>query len=428
MESARIPEFEEYPTALASRIACRFDLPAPVEAADFPDKGNINQHTYLLSAGRDTPRRYLLQQINQRVFRRPASVMAAMVACIEAQKRRSTRDGIGRWETIELVPTRDGQIFLTLTDYRGTSYWRLMKMIEGCHSFKSLSEVGDRSAQLRVAEQAGRGLAIFGDQVSDMDVSELENPLPGYRETVLYYAQLHSVLADCRTVVDARDRLPDDPVLRNSTEELFLVHLPPQEYRRRLERPEVQSALETVLSAEGFALALADGMTSGAIRTVAVHGDTKLDNFLFDEGSGEVRALVDLDTIMPHTWLSDWGDMVRSLCNVAGEKERERDRIRVDLEVYSALARGFLSTSRTVQPREIELMADAVEIIALELAVRFLTDYLRGDNYFRLAPTDPPDLNLVRGLNQLTLYQRLQEAGDETRRMVRRHAPSGGRS
>jgi Ser/Thr protein kinase RdoA (MazF antagonist) len=149
-------------------------------------------------------------------------------------------------------------------------------------------------------------------------------------------------------------------------------------------------------------------MESGRIRRMAIHGDTKLDNFLFCTRTGKVKALVDLDTIMPHTWLADWGDMVRSLCNVAGEKETNLDCVDADLDVYRAVARGFLTCAQRVTPHEVDLMADAVEIIALELGVRYLADYLRGDTYFSVGESDPPDLNRTRAMVQLALFERLQ--------------------
>jgi hypothetical protein len=131
-----------------------------------------------------------------------------------------------------------------------------------------------------------------------------------------------------------------------------------------------------------------------------------------------VKALVDLDTIMPHTWLADWGDMVRSLVNVAGEKERDLTRVQVDLDVFRAVARGFLSTAREVTAAEVDLMAEAPQIIALELGLRFLTDYLRGDSYFKLGPADPPDLNRVRAMAQLELFRKLRETADVARRFI----------
>jgi hypothetical protein len=110
--------------------------------------------------------------------------------------------------------------------------------------------------------------------------------------------------------------------------------------------------------------------------------------------------------------------MVRSLVNVAGEKERDLSRVQVDMDVYRAVARGFLSTAREVTRAEVDLMADAPQIIALELGLRFLTDYLRGDSYFKLGPADPPDLNRVRAMAQLALFRRLRERGDEAGRFI----------
>ena len=151
---------------------------------------------------------------------------------------------------------------------------------------------------------------------------------------------------------------------------------------------------------------------------MAIHGDTKLDNFLFCMRSGRVKALIDLDTIMPHTWLADWGDMLRSLVNVAGEKEPDMAKVRADLDVYRAIARGFLGTAREVTPAEVALMPEAVRIIALELGVRFLADYLRGDTYFKLSPADPPDLNKRRALVQLSLFERLRESEAEVKSLI----------
>jgi len=412
---------EEYPLAQASRLSSHFRLAHPVEVHDFPEKGNINQHTFLVFAGPSKPAEYLLQRINERVFTRPRSVMRAMIASIEAQRASMAAGRLpagDEWETITLVSTRDGLPYLDVENHRGYSCWRLMVKIPESSTYKSLGEITDAAERLRVAGEAGRGLAIYGDFTCRMRTDELENPLPGYRDTYLYYDQLRSVLAGHRTPDQAGGLLPADPTVRHSTEEHFLVHLEAPEYRRRVDDPEFRPWIDLVRSEEAFGVTLLEGMKSGRIRRLAIHGDTKLDNFLFSTRTGRVKALVDLDTIMPHSWLADWGDMVRSLVNVAGEKERDLSRVRVDMDVYRAVARGFLSTAQEVTPAEVDLMADAPQIIALELGLRFLTDYLRGDSYFRLGPADPPDLNRVRAMAQLALFRRLRERADETRRFV----------
>ena len=160
-------------------------------------------------------------------------------------------------------------------------------------------------------------------------------------------------------------------------------------------------------------------IAQGRIRQTLIHGDTKIENFLFDTATGNVKALVDLDTIMSFTWLADWGDMLRSLVNVAGEKETDLHKVTVDTDVYRAVAEGFLSTATEVTGQEISMMVSAVQVIALELGLRFLTDYLKGDTYFQLGHGDAEDLNKVRAMVQLTLYRRLAEFGPEAESIIR---------
>jgi hypothetical protein len=336
--------------------------------------------------------------------------MAAMMASIKAQRESIARVALppGQpWEAITLLPTSDGQPYLEITDRRGTEVWRLMERIPDCRTFKSLSEIPDPADRLRVAEEAGRGLALYSDFTAEMDTTGLANPLPGYRDTRVYFDQLHSVLGGARTAEDAEPFLPRDETVRHSTEFHFLLHLSPADFLRRTQDPVLKPFIDLALDNEELGMTLLRKMDSGDIRRLAIHGDTKLDNFLFDSATGKVKALVDLDTIMPHTWLADWGDMVRSLVNVAGEKETDMARVQVDQEIFGAVARGFLETSRAVTGNEVALMVDAVRIIALELGVRFLSDYLRGDSYFRLGPADAPDLNKTRAMVQLTLFQQL---------------------
>ena len=421
---------QEYPVAQANRLASRFDLPAPLEALEFPDKGNINQHTYLVVTGRaGGETEYLLQRINQQVFTRPWSVMRAMIACIEEQKK-SLANGALRpgeeWQTVTLIPTRDGTPYLETRDRRGYGCWRMMVKIPDARTYKSLSQIPDSAERLRIAEQAGSGLAMYGGFTAGMDTSGLENPLPGYRDTRNYYNQLLSVLRGCRSPELAERFLPDDPVVRQSTQLHFLVHIPDDEHRRRAGDPELRSFIELALREQEFALTLQTEIEENRIRRLAIHGDTKLDNFLFDSRSGRVKALVDLDTIMPHTWLADWGDMVRSLVNVAGEKEADLSKVDVDSEIFDALTRGFLRSARDVRAAELDRMVDAVQIIALELGIRFLADYLRGDSYFKLSPADPPNLNKLRAMVQLTLFDKLRARETELRDTVERHRRASG--
>jgi len=147
-------------------------------------------------------------------------------------------------------------------------------------------------------------------------------------------------------------------------------------------------------------------VAAGQLPLTPSHGDTKIENFLFDAETGRVIALVDLDTVMGYTWLTDYGDLVRSLANVAGERTYDLDAVTVDEDVVAAVDEGFMAAAGAAfRGREAEVARrhEAVETVIYELGIRFLADYLRGDNYFRLGPKDPPDLNLQRARVQFRL-------------------------
>jgi len=388
-------------------VARRFQIPSPVSVAPFPGRGNINLHTYCVQAGGQA---FLLQKVNSEVFTMPHRVMGGMLASLEAQGHAlEAGRGDAGWEPIRLIPTTAGDPYLDLTDETGWSVWRMMVHIPASVSYKSLGEIRNRNEQLRLAEEAGRGLAIYSDLTTDIDPSGIDGSLPGYRDTGLYYAQFHSVMAGNRTLDQARNALPEDAIVRSSTAQLFLVSLSDQEYYRRLLDPDLRPFIKLVQVQEPFTMGLWSALERGNIRKTLIHGDTKLENFLFCSKTGRVKSLVDLDTIMPFTWLADYGDMLRSLVNVAGEKERDIDKVVIDRDVYEAVAKGFLEAAKNVTEAEVEMMVFSVEAITLELGLRFLTDYLRGDTYFQLAKGDPEDLNKVRAMVQLRLYQRLTE-------------------
>lgn len=405
-------------------ICSQFQVDAFRSIESFKDRGNINLNTYEVvdSLGQT----YLLQRLNTEVFRRPMRVMSSMQAWIEAQRSYLASGKAPDWtiwEPITLVPTLEDTHWLDLSDESGSSVWRLMRKIEKSVTYKSLSELPDPKQRLALAEEVGRGLALSADLSSPIEANGLSPTLPGYRDTKGYFKQFHSVLAGHRTAKQAAQFLPEDEDVREATESLYVVHLSPEEFMRRRNDQGLRIYIDWVLSQERRANKIFEAVESGLIRRTAIHGDTKIDNFLFCSETGKVRSLVDLDTIMPYTWLADWGDMVRSLCNVAGEKERDLSRVTVNLDIYEAVTRGFLQTTREVTFAEVELMDEAVSTIALELGLRFLTDYLRGDLYFGLQEDDAPDLNKVRAMVQLVLHKELLEVEPWCATCIRKYSP-----
>lgn len=401
------------------QVASLFQIEPIIGTEEYRDKGNINFHTYSIHCTQG--HEYLLQSINSEVFKKPLRVMEAMTAWITAQKvslDKSRPAAAERWEPVSLVPSKDQQAYSLYQRGESHMVWRLMHRISDVVCYKSLNQVQNGKG-LAAAEEMGRGLALTSDFANEMPVDGLATSLPGYRDAAGYYRQFHSVLAGRQSLEEVRG-LPEDPEVLESTQHLYTLAIDPEEARLRREDPELAPYIEMALAHEDKALCLQKGIQSGDLRQVAIHGDTKIENFLFCSKSGKVRSLVDLDTIMPYTWLADWGDMVRSLINVAGEKEKDTEKIQVNREVYEAVSRGFLGTVQGATATELELMVPAVQAITLELGVRFLTDYLRGDNYFSLSPPlDAPDLNKVRAICQLTLFKRLLESADWAHAMMK---------
>jgi hypothetical protein len=395
----------------AEELASQFAVPSPLIIRPFTTKGNINRHTYLVEAGGSSNRsRHLLQLLNPAVFKRPREVLENMRSCITAQTEALSRGVLpaGReWETLKSVPTKNGDPFLEVLSDETLQCWRMLDFIDDARSFKNLGEIAEPGKRLHTAEEAGRGLALFSRLMAGLDPAGIRCPLPGYHDTGLYYDQLASILEENRTLQEAASYLPADAQLRQAVGDLFLVQLNADEYLCRRRDSKVGQCIETALEKKSVALKLSAGLESGTLKKTVIHGDAKLENFLFHNVTGNVKALVDLDTVMPHSWLSDWGDLMRSLANIAGEREQSIDKIRVDPDIFIATVRAFTEYARPLTRQEIDLMVDAPRIMALELGVRFLADYLRGDTYFSLKPEDPPDVNRTRAAVQFRFAEEL---------------------
>lgn len=378
------------------RIARRFRVHEDISIQEFVGKGNINLHTYCVSAG---GKEYLLQKVNTDVFTFPDRTMEGMLASIRAQSENPRPD----WVPISLVPTDSDDAYLSLAG----DVWRKMDRIPNVVSHKSLSAFGDLESQLKASREVGRALAVYSSMTSSIDAGSLKGSLPGYRVTKIYFDQLECVLRGLRTDAEVAEFLPVDESERESCRKHFKVACSMEEQKRRLDDPLVQHYLALIQREKPMGMLLFDAVSDGYLRRTLMHGDTKIENFLFDAQTLNAISLVDLDTVMNYTWLADLGDMLRSLINVAGETETDLSQVVVNEDVFFAVMDGFLSEASNIAPEERKLLVKCVQCITMELGLRFLTDYLRGDTYFGLTDSDPADLNRTRGLVQLRLYEQL---------------------
>ncbi len=291
--------------------------------------------------GRD--RRYVHQRLNERVFPDVPALMDNVGRITRHLGRRIAADGPAgsARRALALVPARDGADWTR--DGAGRA-WRTWLLVEGAITRESVAE----PAQARAA---ARAFGLFQRQVADLEGPPLRETIPRFHDTPARFAAFTAaVAADAAgraaaaagEIAFARDRAP-------------------------------------------LARALADAAAEGRAPRRIAHNDTKLDNVLFDAVTGEGICVIDLDTVMPGVGLCDFGDLARTASCGAAEDERDLARVAVDGELFAALAAGWLAgAGDLIAAGERELLVTAAQVMTFESGLRFLTDHLAGDTYFRV--------------------------------------------
>ncbi|HEV8305304.1 MAG TPA: aminoglycoside phosphotransferase family protein [Gemmatimonadales bacterium] len=348
----------------------------PDSIEPFPG-GHINE-TYRVAVRRGGARLpYLLQRVNPRVFPDPVRVMENVAHVTEHVARRLSAAGIADWRrrVIVLAPARDGRLWVTDAD---GGIWRLYPFVH--------ARVTERATTPGEAREAARAFGRFLALLADYPGPPLHETIAGFHDTARRYAALDGAVETdaCRRVAAAR------------------------------------AQIDALLAQRSLADVLPPLLARGEVPRRVVHNDAKISNVLFDTATGEALGVVDLDTVMPGSALHDFGDLVRSTASPTDEDEPDLRRVHVRLEFFEALVRGFLAedgAGPVLVPRERELLVCAGRLITLEQAVRFLTDHLNGDAYYRVTR---PGQNLDRCRTQLRLVESLTAAQEELEEIVRR--------
>ena len=339
------------------QFAARFALPAPPSAVQVYPGGHIND-SYLVDCA-NTSDRFLLQRINGDVFPEPSKIMQNIARVSEHVYAK-----LGSEQPfLQLVPTHDGAPYLQDED---GDIWRVYAFIEG-------ATMHEAAASPHEAAEAGRAVGEFQLLLNDLPGPRLHEIIPNFHHTPSRFARLHKMLAD-----DPCDRLAG-----------------------------CRQAVDFALSCEPLADRIVDGIAAGELPEQAVHNDAKMSNVLLDAASGHALCVVDLDTVMPGSTLYDFGDMMRTmLCSVA-EDERDLERVQVDLDMFAALAEGYLGAARPIlNEAELGLLVHSGILISLETGTRFLSDHLNGDRYFRVHRENQ---NLDRARAQFALVRSIED-------------------
>ncbi len=325
-------------------------------------------------------RRYIVQRINRGVFPRPEPMMENIQRVCEHLRVKRVLAGPGPTRPTWLgpVPALDGRSFWI--DAAG-EYWRAYHYVADSYSC-------DRPREPRQAAQAGAAAARFQHDLADLPGPRLHLTLPHFHHTPRRLAALKASLA-----ADALGRAGA-----------------------------CRREIDFALAREQLAGRVVEGLARGTLPERIVHNDTKFNNVRFDRRTHAAICLVDLDTVMPGSVLYDFGDLVRTTVNPAAEDAADLRQAVCRMDMFQALCRGYLGVAGYfLTQNETVLLADAGPLITLELGIRFLSDYLDGDRYFK---TGHETHNLMRCRTQFHLVAEMERRADEMAGIVERSLKS----
>lgn len=343
-----------------TNIARQFRLKGTVKEVTPLGEGFIND-TYIIVTPEGSPN-YILQRKNKRVFSPiPAMMENIRKVCDHIKAKVEKAGGDPMREAMTIIKTNDDKLYYLDEE---EEYWAVSLFIDDTIAYEAAE-----TPELSYA--GGKGIGKFQSLVSDLK-EPLTDILPGFHNIRIRYEQWDNVLRK-------------DPAGRKAqvAEEIGWIE------SRRDEMMAFWTLIET-----------------GAIPTRVSHNDTKINNILFDK-NGEVLCVIDLDTVLNSTVLNDFGDAIRYYTNTGKEDDTNLGNVSMNLEIFRAFAKGYLEEAASfLTPTEIEYLAFSARYITYEQVLRFLMDYIDGDNYYKIKSNDH---NLIRTRAQYKLLTSIEE-------------------
>lgn len=356
-------------------VAALFDMRSDFVQGSPYGSGHIND-TYCATFDQAGWRvRYIMQRINTNIFKKPHELMENIDRVTKHALARLLEENNpeARRRTLTCIPAIDGKPFAFDSDNRA---WRVYPFIERAHGYDEI-ETNEQ------AYQAALAFGNFQKLTADLGGERLHETIPDFHNTPKRLEALKAAIA-----ADTEGRAKD-----------------------------VQAEIDFVMAREKDCSRITDLIASGEIPERVTHNDTKLNNVLLDENTAEGVCVIDLDTTMPGSALYDFGDMVRTATPTTREDNPDIAAQDVRMDRFEALVKGYLTSAKSfLNQAEIDNLAFSGKLLTLECGIRFLTDYLSGDVYFKI---HRPDHNLDRCRNQFGLVAAIEAKLPEMEQMVR---------
>jgi len=343
------------------RIAKNFTINDSIISIEDFGSGNIND-TYLVKTKNYNRKKYLLQKINTTVFKKPELLMNNISTVTEHIEKKLLNNR--KWKIFSVIKTKKGQGFWISGD---NCYWRMISYIEDSESFDVIQSTEQ-------AFQLGSALGTFHNLVDDLLPNKLANVLEDFHITPAYLKHY-------------------DQVIKSVTES---------------DQQEINYGHTFIANHRHTADVLEQAKTNQTLPLRIMHGDPKINNVMFNHKSGKAISIIDLDTVEPGLIHYDIGDCIRSSCNPTGEDAGTMWKsVYFDVEIFQYILSGYIKEMKSfLTEDDYHYIYDAIFIITFELAIRFFTDYLEGNVYFK--KIDYKEQNLHRGLTQFRLAESIQ--------------------
>lgn len=354
------------------KIAKQFITGTGIEVAPL-GAGHINDSYKVVADGKE----YVMQRINHAIFKNVPELQNNIKRVTAHIRTKLTEKGVTDIDrrVLNLIPAQDGKLYYK--DEEG-NYWRVMDFIKDSKSFESITPA--------LAEKAGEAFGEFQSMLADMPGGPLYETIPNFHN------------------MESRLETFRESVKKNAAGRLSEVQNLVDEIEKRAEEMVMPEKLHR----------------EGKLPKRTNHCDTKVNNVMFDKDGKEVLCVVDLDTVMPGYVLSDFGDFMRTGANNGEEDDTNLDNVSINLDIFEAYTNGYLKTAGGfLTDVEIENLPLGAKLLTYMQTVRFLTDYLDGDTYYKIKG---PKHNLERSLAQFKLLQSMEENYDKMKEIVKKAA------
>lgn len=350
-----------------------FDFPAVPLRIESYGNGHIND-TYLLTFTENSPQ--ILQRMNTEIFNQPVELMEnIMNVTTYLRKIIVENGGDPDRETLTVIPSKDGKPYYK--DSTG-SYWRAYLLITDATSYDQVEKPED-------FYESAVSFGHFQKMLADYPADTLHETIKGFHDTAARFEVFKQAVSK-----DIVGRTKD-----------------------------VQEEIQFVLDREDVTKVFGQLLEAGELPLRVTHNDTKLNNIMIDNKSGKGICVIDLDTVMPGLAMNDFGDSIRFGASTAAEDEKDLDKVSCSLELFEIYVKGFLEGCEgRLTEKEIELLPMGAKVMTFECGMRFLTDYLEGDHYFKI---HRPEHNLDRCRTQFKLVKDMEEKWEQMAAIVRKY-------